>query len=122
MNLAAAETYSHSEAVTIRSVVAGGVVLVVRWIPLISFIAPMGLWLMPLRAMGRDLDGHYANSPTRVERIETARVHRDSLGRGSGLAACHAQRPATASDQGFLQGASADQLAHLTACVRPGSE
>ena len=37
--------------------------LVVRWIPLIGLIAPMGLWLMPLTAMGRDLDGHYANSP-----------------------------------------------------------
>ena len=47
--------------------------LVVRWIPLVNFIAPTGLWLMPLRAMGRDLDGRYANSPTRVERIETAR-------------------------------------------------
>jgi hypothetical protein len=23
----------------------------------------MGLWLMPSTAMGRDLDGHYANSP-----------------------------------------------------------
>ena len=33
------------------------VVLVVRWIPLIGFIAPMGLWLMPLTVMGRDLDG-----------------------------------------------------------------
>jgi len=29
----------------------------VRWIPLIGFIAPMGLWLMPLTVMGRDLDG-----------------------------------------------------------------
>ena len=36
---------------------------VVRWIPLIGFIAPIGLWLMPLPAMGRDLDGRYANSP-----------------------------------------------------------
>ena len=42
-------------------------------IPLIGFIALMGLWLMPYAAMGRDLDGRYANSPTRVERIETAR-------------------------------------------------
>jgi hypothetical protein len=32
-------------------------VLVVRWIPLIGFIAPMGLWLMPLTVMGRDLEG-----------------------------------------------------------------
>jgi hypothetical protein len=38
-------------------------VLVVRWIPLIGFIAPMGLSLMPSTAMGRDLDGRYANSP-----------------------------------------------------------
>jgi len=38
-------------------------VLVVRWILLICFIAPMGLWLMPSTAMGRDLDGRYANSP-----------------------------------------------------------
>ena len=37
--------------------------LVVRWIPLIGFIAPMGLSLMPSTAMGRDLDGRYANSP-----------------------------------------------------------
>ena len=37
--------------------------LVVRWIPLIGFIAPMEPWLMPLTAMRRDLDGHYANSP-----------------------------------------------------------
>ena len=37
--------------------------LVVRWIPLIGFIAPMGLWLMPLTALGRDLDGRYTNSP-----------------------------------------------------------
>ena len=37
--------------------------LVVRWIPLIGFIAPMGLWLMPLTAMARDLDGRYATSP-----------------------------------------------------------
>jgi hypothetical protein len=35
-------------------------VLVVRWI---SLIAAMGLWLMPLLALGRDLDGRYANSP-----------------------------------------------------------
>jgi len=34
-----------------------------RWIPLVGFIAPLGLWLMPLTAMGRDLDGRYANSP-----------------------------------------------------------
>ena len=39
------------------------VVPVVRWISLIGFVAPMGLWLMPLPAMGRDLDGRYANSP-----------------------------------------------------------
>jgi hypothetical protein len=38
-------------------------VLVVRWIPLIGFIAPMGLSLMPSTAMGPDLDGRYANSP-----------------------------------------------------------
>jgi hypothetical protein len=37
-------------------------VLVVRWIRLIGFIAAVGLWLMPLLAMGRD-DGRYANSP-----------------------------------------------------------
>ena len=37
--------------------------LVVRWIPLIGFVAAMGLWLMPLLALGRDLDGRYANSP-----------------------------------------------------------
>ena len=37
--------------------------LVVCWIPLIGFIALMGLWLMPLTAMGRDLDGRYATSP-----------------------------------------------------------
>ena len=37
--------------------------MLVRWIPLIGFIAPIGLWLMPLPAMGRDLDGRYANSP-----------------------------------------------------------
>jgi hypothetical protein len=37
--------------------------LVVRWIPIVGFIAPMGLWLMPSTAMGRDLDGRYANSP-----------------------------------------------------------
>ena len=34
--------------------------LVLRWI---SPIAAMGLWLMPLLALGRDLDGRYANSP-----------------------------------------------------------
>jgi len=39
------------------------VVLVVRWVRLIGFVALMGLWLMPLTAMGRDLDGRYANSP-----------------------------------------------------------
>jgi len=39
-------------------------VLVMCWIPLIvGFIALMGLWLMPLTAEGRDLDGRYANSP-----------------------------------------------------------
>ena len=37
--------------------------LVVRWIPLVRFVAAMGLWLMPLLALGRDLDGRYANSP-----------------------------------------------------------
>lgn len=37
--------------------------LVVRWIPLVAFITSMGLWLTPLTAMGRDLDGRYANSP-----------------------------------------------------------
>src|SRR3974390_366436 len=37
--------------------------LVVRWIPLIGVIAPIGLSLIPLAAMGRDLDGRYANSP-----------------------------------------------------------
>ena len=36
--------------------------LVVRWIPRVRFVAAMGLWLMPL-ALGRDLDGRYANSP-----------------------------------------------------------
>jgi hypothetical protein len=35
--------------------------LVVRWIPLLGFIASVGL--MPSAAMGRDLDGRYANSP-----------------------------------------------------------
>jgi len=38
-------------------------VLVERWIRLIGFIALMGLWPMPLTAIGRDLDGRYANSP-----------------------------------------------------------
>jgi hypothetical protein len=52
VNLAATETYSYS-----------GGVLVVRWIPLIGFIALMGLWLTPWTVMGRDLDGRYANSP-----------------------------------------------------------
>ena len=37
--------------------------LIVRWIPLVGFIAFMELWLMPLTAMGRDLDGRYTNSP-----------------------------------------------------------
>jgi hypothetical protein len=37
------------------------------------------------------------------QRIETARVHRDSWGRGSGLAACHAQLPVIAGDRGFLK-------------------
>ena len=32
-------------------------------VPLIGFIALMGLWLTPLTAIGRDLDGRYANSP-----------------------------------------------------------
>jgi hypothetical protein len=31
--------------------------------PLVGFIALVGLWLAPLTAMGRDLDGRYANSP-----------------------------------------------------------
>ena len=35
-------------------------VLDVRWIPLVGFIA---LWLTPLTAIGRDLDGRYATSP-----------------------------------------------------------
>jgi len=39
------------------------VVLVLRVIPLVGFIPLMGLWLMPLTAMGRDLDGRYATSP-----------------------------------------------------------
>ena len=39
------------------------VVLVLRWIPLVGFVAPIGLWLMPFTAIGRDLDGRYANSP-----------------------------------------------------------
>jgi hypothetical protein len=38
-------------------------VLVMCWVPLIGFIALMGLWLAPLTAMARDLDGRYANSP-----------------------------------------------------------
>ena len=37
--------------------------LVVRWIPLVGFIASMGLSLMPSTAIGRDLDGRYASSP-----------------------------------------------------------
>ena len=37
--------------------------LVVRWVPLVGFIAPMGLWLMLSTAMGRDLGSRYANSP-----------------------------------------------------------
>ena len=37
--------------------------LIVRWIPLVGFIAFMELWLMPSTAMGRDLDGRYTNSP-----------------------------------------------------------
>jgi hypothetical protein len=37
--------------------------LVVRWNLLMGFIATMELWLMPLAATGRDLDGRYANSP-----------------------------------------------------------
>src|SRR5262245_47257313 len=39
------------------------VVLVERWITQIGFISAMGLWLMPMLALGRDLDGRYANSP-----------------------------------------------------------
>jgi hypothetical protein len=35
----------------------------VGWIALIGLIAPMALSLMPLTAMGRDLEGRYANSP-----------------------------------------------------------
>jgi hypothetical protein len=46
--------------------VGGCVVLIARWIPLVGFIAPMGLWLTALTAMGRDLDGRYANSPLKV--------------------------------------------------------
>jgi hypothetical protein len=37
--------------------------LSVKNIRLIGFIALMGLWLMPLTSMGRELDGRYANSP-----------------------------------------------------------
>ena len=37
--------------------------LVERWITQIGFISAMGLWLMPMLALGRDLDGRYANSP-----------------------------------------------------------
>jgi hypothetical protein len=33
-----------------------------RWMALIGFIAPMGLWLIPLTVIGRDVDGRYANS------------------------------------------------------------
>jgi hypothetical protein len=39
------------------------VLLVVRWISLMRFVAALGTWLMPLTAMGRDLDGRYADSP-----------------------------------------------------------
>ena len=39
--------------------------LVARWIPLLGFVAHMALWLMPWTALGRDLDGRYANSPLR---------------------------------------------------------
>ena len=39
--------------------------LVMRWIPRVRFVAAMGLWLMPLLALGRNLDGRYANSPLR---------------------------------------------------------
>jgi hypothetical protein len=38
---------------------------IVRWFPLVRFVAAMGLWLMPLLVLGRDLDGRYANSPLR---------------------------------------------------------
>jgi hypothetical protein len=37
------------------------IVLIVRWTLLIGFLAPIGLWLIPLT--GRDLDGRFANSP-----------------------------------------------------------
>ena len=49
--------------------ISGGgycVVLVERWIRLIGFIALMGLWPMPLTAIGRDLDGRYATSPLKA--------------------------------------------------------
>ena len=39
--------------------------LVARWILPIGLVATMGLWLMPWTALGRDLDGRYANSPLR---------------------------------------------------------
>jgi hypothetical protein len=38
-------------------------VLVVRWVQQIGFVAVIGLWLMPLPTLGRDLEGRYANSP-----------------------------------------------------------
>ena len=34
--------------------------------PLIGLVALMGLWLMPLTAMGRDFDGRYATSPLKA--------------------------------------------------------
>ena len=37
--------------------------LVVRWNPLVRFVVATGLSLMPLLALGRDLDGRYASSP-----------------------------------------------------------
>ena len=45
------------------------VVLVVRRVPLIGFVAAIGLWLMPLTAMGRDLDGRYVNSPLKTQAV-----------------------------------------------------
>ena len=50
--------------------------LVVRWIPLIGFIALMGLWLMPWTAMGRDFDVRYANSPLKpwFEQLKSCRA------------------------------------------------
>ena len=57
------ERTHNSRAVTVRPEGSRGhcVVLVVRRIPLIGVIAVMGMVTLP--AMGRDLDGRYANSP-----------------------------------------------------------